>query len=79
MRTLHENLSQFMILSLYVSVESRKVSNKCRENMKIHFMPKNLSADNRTCHEIITRNTTERDRTKHNYLYIDLLCCEVII
>jgi hypothetical protein len=57
MRTLHEDLSIFMIIYRLIILRMRNVSDKsCRENQNTHFMFSNVFSENRAVYKKMWKN-----------------------
>jgi hypothetical protein len=62
MDILHEYLWKFMIVTRWILLKLRNVSDKsCNEDQNMHFMFNNFS-ENRTVYEIMWKNTAEPRR-----------------
>jgi hypothetical protein len=60
--TLHKDLCTFMIISRWILLTMRNVSDEsCRENQKAHFIFNKFVSENRAFYEIMWKNVVEPD------------------
>ena len=65
--TLHEDICTFMIISYYILLTARNVSDKiCGKNQEAHFLFNNSFSKNHTIYEIMWKDMVQPERTTHD-------------